>query len=641
MCGFLLAVTATLGLQDGSVHVAPTGDDAADGTAQRPFRTLTRARDAVRALPEKALRRILLHAGDYVDCALLLDSRDSGLTLEGAAPDSSELIGGIRLEGWSPEADGAWSAPLPPSRFGPESTIRMLLMDGRFSPRARFPESGTLEHRSEFAPKWRSTTGGGWERPPTREELSTLRIRPDDLPPSFSARNAEVTVFHMWDESCVGVARLDRSEGVLGLASPCGHPPGAFGVRRFVVWNIREGLTRAGQWLHDRERGRIVYRPLPGQDMSSVRAFVPVTTAVLRLQGTARSPIRHVTIRNLRISVSDVPLRAGGFAAASFDGAIQIENAEDIVLESLQVSRVGGHGIKAAGVAHRLRVAACDVELCGAGGIYVGGSDAELAENHVRRVGLSFPSAVGIYSGGPDSRGCRVVRNEVHDCPYTGINYGGDSHLLEGNYVYDCMKVLHDGAAIYLFGARACTLRRNIARDVADTGGYGSSAFYLDERSEGCLLEGNLSWRVPRPVHNHMAKKNVLRNNVFVVAGDGRLSFPKSSEVVLERNIVYAFGTLRIENIDAVARWSGNIFYSGVGRIEGIPMKEYAPGTATDGVRGDTLTQDPGFRDLDKMDLEFKAGSPAPSRGIVPLDLGRSGRPRPVATDSPPDPDDP
>jgi hypothetical protein len=55
------------------------------------------------------------------------------------------------------------------------------------------------------------------------------------------------------------------------------------------------------------------------------------------------------------------------------------------------------------------------------------------------------------------------------------------------------MKVLHDGAAIYLFAARNCVLRGNVARDIVDTGGYGASAYYLDERSTGCVVERNLS----------------------------------------------------------------------------------------------------------------------------------------------------
>ena len=69
------------------------------------------------------------------------------------------------------------------------------------------------------------------------------------------------------------------------------------------------------------------------------------------------------------------------------------------------------------------------------------------------------------------------------------------------------MKTLYDGAAIYMFGAKDCVMRGNFVRDIIDTDGYGASAYYLDENSEGCVVENNLSLRVARPSHNHLAKK--------------------------------------------------------------------------------------------------------------------------------------
>jgi hypothetical protein len=73
-------------------------------------------------------------------------------------------------------------------------------------------------------------------------------------------------------------------------------------------------------------------------------------------------------------------------------------------------------------------------------------------------IGLSYPSAIGIYRGG---NGNLVSHNEVHNCSYSAINYGGRSNIVENNLLYDCMKVLHDGAAIYMFAARDCILRQN------------------------------------------------------------------------------------------------------------------------------------------------------------------------------------
>ncbi|MCY2995424.1 MAG: hypothetical protein NTY19_47300 [Planctomycetota bacterium] len=94
-----------------------------------------------------------------------------------------------------------------------------------------------------------------------------------------------------------------------------------------------------------------------------------------------------------------------------------------------------------------------------------------------------------------------------------------------GNYL---LYLFHDGAGIYITFCKRIVLRGNFIYDSIDTGGYGASAYYLDEQAEDCLVEDNLSVRVARPSHNHMARKNTLRNNVFVCAGDATLTFPRS-----------------------------------------------------------------------------------------------------------------
>ena len=60
-----------------------------------------------------------------------------------------------------------------------------------------------------------STTGGGWKRKATQEELTTLKYRPDDIRPWLDVKNAEITVYHMWDESVVGLRENDVANQLL------------------------------------------------------------------------------------------------------------------------------------------------------------------------------------------------------------------------------------------------------------------------------------------------------------------------------------------------------------------------------------------------------------------------------------------
>lgn len=612
------------------VYLAPNGSANGDGSSAHPLGTLVQARDAARKLPPGTARRILVQEGAFFDTSCTLDPRDNGLTIEAVPGAKPVFYGGIPLSQWEPAGDKLVCAKLP-ERFqniGDVShiNIRLLVVDGKTCPRARFPETGTLEHESQFDVPWMSTTGGGWKRPPTQEELTTLKYKTGDVSATFDFKNAEVTVFHMWDESCVGVVAHDPATRILKLNPPSGHPPGAFGVKKYVVWNTREGLTRPGQWYFDREHMQIVYWPLPGQDMKKVRAIVPTQTTILAIRGNKETGVHQIVLRGMGFSVTTVPLITGGFAAEAFDGALSLDYAEDCTLRELTITQVAGHGINGRTQRNQgIKVENCEVGECGAGGIYLGGRRTIIYNSHVYGVGRMFPSAVGIFRGGEQ---CLVSHNEVHDCSYSAINYGGNGNILEANLIYDCMKVLHDGAAIYLFGARNCVIRGNYARDIVDSGGYGASAYYLDEQSTKCIVENNFTTGVGWPSHNHMATNNIIRNNIFVVEGDAKLTFPRSSGYGFLRNLVYATGKIRFENHGAITNWSRNLFYSGKDTIELVSMQDYSAQDTTKGAPAESTVADPVFKDPAHKDYGFSEQSPARRLGIMPLDPSRAGRVR-------------
>jgi hypothetical protein len=598
-----------------AIHVSPIGDDTNPGTAEKPVARLERAVALARALPPGAPRHIVLGAGDYLDASVSLTAQDSNLTIESAPGGRAKLVGGVRLSGWAKEGERFWSAPLPSDRTW---DVRLLQVNGRFCPRARFPEEGTLTHLTRFDVPWMSSTGGGWKRKPTASELTTMKVKPGDLPAGLDLKNAEVTVFHMWDESVAGLTRLDADTSTLTLAPPLGHPPGAFGVQKYCFWNIKEGMTRPGQWYFDRGRGRIVYWPLAGEDMGRVTAVVPTRRSVIRASG-----VSNLTLRNLDIEVTTVPLITGGFGATAFDGAVQLERADGALLEGLHVAYVAGQGIKARGRQKPIRVVRSEVSSCGAGGVYLW-SEGGLVENTlIHDVGLMYPSALGITGGG---KGARLAHNEIHDTTYSAVAFSGEDIVMEHNLLYHCMKVLHDGAAIYTFASKNTRISDNVARDIVDTGGYGASAYYLDERSEGCVVERNIAIDVVRPSHNHMARNNTIRDNVFINHGDMTITLPRSSGFTVERNVFFATGKLTIEGVNAVTTWSHNLVNTGDGKVAGVVLNNYATSGKSTGLPGDTRAGDPLFVDLSRLDLHYRPGSPALPLGLKPLEMSQGGR---------------
>jgi len=597
------------------------------------YETIGAACEAARNIGSERMKRILIGEGDYfLDEPIVLTDADSNMIIDAFPLADVTLYGGMKVIGWKKDGERFYSAELEGVKDG-SWDFRTLIVNGRYCPRARLPKEGTFTHLSKFDVPWMSTTGGGWKRKPTQEELTTLKYRDGDLGLWLDVKNAEVTVYHMWDESLVGVASINTETHTLKFSSPTGHPAGAFGVKKYVVWNVREGMTEPGQWYLDRTAGKVVYWPLPGEDMSEAVVYAPRLESVIRIEGSRDKPVRNIYVQNIKVSVTTTPLRAGGFGAGRFDGAIQVSDAEHCFLTDLEVVNVGGQGIKAAG--REVHINRCHVHNTGACGVRVQGDNWRVANSRIHDVGLTYPSAIGVAAGGSNSQ---IAYNNIYDTPYTAVNCGGTNNVIESNLIYHAMKVLHDGAGIYCFAGKNLVLRGNFIRDIVDTGGYGASAYYLDERSEGCVVEGNLSLRVVRPSHNHMAKNNTIRRNVFVNDGDLVLTFPKSSGYKVEGNVLSAGGKISIQNPDGIDVLKGNVLFSKTGKIEARKMRDYAEtGTGDYDVGSENLTSDPRLVGVETGFILFDDPSSARELHIYPINVSGAGLRR-KSLDPPPFP---
>jgi hypothetical protein len=599
----------------GGVYVAPNGNDANPGTKAKPFATLQRARDAARMLEADGDRRIVVRGGTYYDVSLVLEPADSGLAIEAAPGETPVLYGGRRVTGWHRDGKKFYAAKLPGVKEGTWD-FRVLVVRTALRPRARLPKSGIFKHLSRFDARWHTTSGGGFRGADKPHLKTRLKYRKGDLGPWLDVKNAELTVYHQWDDSVVGLKAHDPGTQTLTFSNPSGYPPGAFGVRTYTVWNVREGMHEPGQWYLDRTRGMLVYWPLPGEDMAKTEVVAPTTEAVIRIQGAEKAPVKSVRLRGLALSATTTPLVAGGWAAGRFMGAVELKHVSDGRLLDLRISAVGGQGIRARNCS-RLTIQGCEVTDAGAGGIYdVCGSENRILDNRVRRIGRTYASAIGIRTTGggqkrPElSHDNVIAHNEVLQTPYVGIEFDGWKNRFEYNVVSEPMQVLNDGAAFYGAG-RENVLRGNVARDVPS--GKLAAAYYIDELGKDILVEGNLAVGCGWPFLMHMASDNVLRNNVFYCPRNSYLRFGKSKNFVVEKNVIHAEGNIAMHGPGL--NWKNNLAFSRNGGYRGLP--------------GSTAKGDPLFVDPAKNDFRFKPGSPALKLGIKPLDVSDVG-PRPA-----------
>jgi hypothetical protein len=563
--GFALVLGLAMGITASAsdFFIAPNGNDTHPGSKDQPFASLDAARDAARKAGAGP-HRIFVLPGDYFLAKTCeLDARDNGLTIEAVEAGKTTLYGGKPVTGWKRDREKFWYADLPGVKDGAWD-FRALVVNGRLAERARMPEAGTLQHLSKFDVPWLSSVGGGWARQPTKEELTTMRYDAKDIPASFEVRNAEVRVYHMWDESLVGVAGNDTQVHVLTLSPAAKSPPGAFGVKKYAIFNTREGMTHPGQWYLDRTAGRVVYWPLPEEDMVKARVIAPVLERIIGIIGTAKARVEKITLRGLGFQATTTPLKPGGFSAAAFDGAIAIEWAKQCVLEKLEIANVGGQGIQSKELIE-CQIRNCHLYQIGACGIRTSGSSTTIANNNLHHIGLYHPSAVAVsatHNMRPgDEKGFHLYRNEIHDTPYSGIIGSGGGHLIEENLISRVMREMHDGGAIY-GGMRNSILRGNMVRDVVKMGeGYGVSSYYLDEGAQDCIVERNVSIGVERPTHNHIARNLIIRDNVFIAETNMTLSFQRSGGCTFSGNTLFVPGKITINQPSAIKVWTNNIVF--------------------------------------------------------------------------------
>lgn len=621
-------------------YVAPDGNDANRGTIDRPFRTIEKARDAARGLSKDAPKKIVLRGGSYYDVALALGPEDSGLTIEGALGERPVLYGGRPVTGWRKDGE-FYAAPLSDVKDR-KWDFHSIVVDDQWRPRARLPKTGAFKHYGRFPVRWLGTTGRGWERQPSEADLTTLKYNRRDLGPWLDVRNAEITSYNGWDETLVGLKSLNDTTQTVTFSIKASYPPGSFthhemidGMKcywqkgqTYVVWNVREGMKEPGQWYLDRTHEKLVYWPKPGEDISKLAIIAPTRETVIDIAEKAK----NITLKGFTVSCTKTPMAEYAFGAMVFKGAVSGKGLDGCRFIDLRVVNVGGYGMRVYGNASRFEN--CEVANTGAGGVEFVGRNVVFTNNHIHDIGLTYPSGVAVIVSG---NGASVDHNEVHATSYIAFLSGGEKNIIEHNLVYDVMRELNDGGCFFIVGT-GNVIRENYCHGVPENEKQWAMhflkgedrfcwAYYMDEQATNCVFERNVAVNTVRPNHMHWTKNCFIRNNIFIDKDIQMLTWPRTSGLTFEKNILIADEVMISKPSDAMAALRNNIIYSpyGVATIEEIVIYtqiDVKPFDFTDG----NILADPLFVDRDHNNFAFKPDSPALKMGIEPVDVSMAGR---------------
>jgi len=465
--------------------------------------------------------------------------------------NGATFVGGKRAS-WKKEANGTLSCDAPTG-----ATIRSIVVGNEQRKPCRYPEQGYLHHNSRFDVKWLSSAEGGWEREPTKEEMTKVRVKRPDVD-GLTLESAEITVIHSWNESRVRVLSIDND--TLNIDDMAIYPAGSFGKDEYCLWNIPEALT-AGTFYHDTVKGKLYYSPLP-RESADVDAYIPAHPSVFFGEG-----IDGVAIEDLTITCTE-PEHVS--RPQHISAALEFTELQNSEFKNIEIRSVGGSAVCLRDDNGTSKISSCRINDAGAYGIFLIVKDnnpkSEITDCQIHGIGKVYASAAGIYT-----HNCNICHNHVSNTSYCALIAIGKDYIIEKNVIHNAMEVLNDGAGIYTINSQHCIMRGNVVYGINTKPKHHlRAAYYLDELSRDWLVESNVAIDCDFPNHNHMGGDNTYRENVFVnTKGSILIKMLRAKwKNRYVRNVFSARDNVVIvENEDDIECFEDNLFHSQNGII--------------------------------------------------------------------------
>jgi len=363
--------TSSLALE---LYVAPDGHDANPGTKDRPFATLTRARDAVRQIKKTSKEPITVYLRGgtyYLDGPLVFTAEDSGsrdAPVRFAAYKNEEpiLSGGTVLKlKWRPYKDTTLKAKVPLD----VKVIDQLFVNGKRQHMARFPNfdaeakffGGTSGDAisPERAKGW-ANPAGGYMHALQSSMWGSKHYRIVDVDD-----DGKIKFQGGWQEN--------RSGGWDEFYR------GGYHKNYLFVENIFEELDAKGEWYFDKKDRMLYLKPAAETNMRKAEIIAAGLTELLVVEGSPNKPAKNITFKGItfrhtkRIFLEPYERLLRGDWSIARLAAVRFAGAEDCSVEDCVFEDLGGNGVFISGYNRRVGVLAGRFTRLGESGVCVVG----------------------------------------------------------------------------------------------------------------------------------------------------------------------------------------------------------------------------------------------------------------------------
>ena len=576
--------------------VATNGDDRADGTINRPFATLKRAQDAVRALPRPLPAggvAVYLREGKYrMQETLELTDRDAGepgaeIVWRPWQNERVVLTGGWPVRGWralgetdDPQVDAkarahvvvadvkdaGFSAMMPLNKFGYAITRTAEATDlyfrGKPCTLAREPNEGWFETKAIGTPANKTVVVdcGGLERWTREPELMACGYWD----------------FH-WCELSTQVEKVDPAASTLTLnmtfVKPDHAPYFLKPKRPYFLFNALCALDRPGEWYLDRASGRLYLWAEDGACPADGDCVLSeFTKPFVSLSGVRDVRFSGLVLENGRgtavTGTNCTRVVFSGNVIRNFGGnAVRLESCDTVSFED-NVLHTFGH----------------------AGLILRGGDRRTLTPASVRVVNNEIRDVERwrhTYSPCVDFAGvgAEIACNRLCDVPSSAIHLGGNDLLVLSNIVERAVLEPDDQGAVDIYNDPTFAgiyFGWNLWRDIGSpkpfpNASQGQAAIRFDDKISTMTVFGNQFVRCGKgnfgAVQINWGRNNVIDNNLFVDCSFGVSIYegelPKWIRLLQQPDIVKKLH----EDVDV----TGDVFrkYPGVAGIETMDQWVY------------------------------------------------------------------
>ena len=497
---------------------AQKGNDANNGlSVEKPFKTISKAKDAVRFLDKSGSNNITvnLRGGTYFQAQTLeFKEKDGGtadckIIYKNYKDEVPVISGGKLITGWKlfDKAKNIYRAPSNSLEF------RQLYVNGIRAIRAKNPNNTNSDKDRYQVVRWNvnkkivtinKSEIANWKNM-TRVEFCTmshftgnhLRIASYTTDSSYAYltfKTPEINVIN-------GVEENFRTSGY-----------GYNGLVGFWFENAYEFIDMEGEWYLNTADNYVYYKPRSGESMSSVDVIAPYLETIVKIEGSSLDmPVRHLQFHGIDFSYATwlLPNSNGCVEFQAFHpfsntqdsitscnyftapAGVYVAKADYIRFEQCTFTHMGANGLNLHYGTHNCSItgnvvndisgngineARPNVENIGWAPAYFPSDSREIcsndtiSNNYITNCGADYIGSVGIFCG--FTKKVTIAHNEVCNLPYTGISvgwgWGGlkdttvmSDNKINYNYIHDVMLIANDGGGIYTLGDQPNSLCNN------------------------------------------------------------------------------------------------------------------------------------------------------------------------------------